>query len=204
MASSINTVTLCGRLGKDPEIRNLNSDTDVARLSVATSRGYKPKDGDKEVTDWHIVVIYGGAVKVVESMRKGDLITLTGSLQHRSYDKDGRTVYVSEVVVSGPAGQVVPCGSPSGTSSQRSNDRGNDQGYRNGDSRNGGRDNRNGGRDSRNGGDNRHTDRGDGRRANGWDGHGNARGDSRGGDRNAGGTGGASAPADDLDDEIPF
>jgi single-strand DNA-binding protein len=197
MATSINSVTLCGRLGKDPEIKQIGRDNDAARLSVATTR-YKNQQGE-EITDWHMVVIYGGACKVVESMRKGDLITIVGQLQHRSYDKNGQKVYVSEVVVAGPGGQVVPCGSPSGRSQGNGGDRG---GYDRSQGNGGDRGNGNG-RDAGRGGDGAWGGRRDDRQ--------NARDAGRGGyDRgappgNGNGNGGRGVPPpNDLDDEIPF
>jgi single stranded DNA-binding protein len=197
MATSINSVTLCGRLGKDPEIKQIGRDNDAARLSVATTR-YKNQQG-VEITDWHMVAIYGGACKVVESMRKGDLITIIGQLQHRSYDKNGQKVYVSEVVVAGPGGQVVPCGSPSGRSQGNGGDRG---GYDRGQGGNGSQGN-GGGRDG---------GRGDGSWGGRREDRQTARDAGRGGyDRGAppgngnGRDGGRGAPPpNDLDDEIPF
>ncbi len=78
MAGSLNKVLLIGRLGNDPEIKQMQNGKSVARLSVATSESWKDKNtGErKEKTEWHRVVIFNeGLVSVVQKyLKKGELI----------------------------------------------------------------------------------------------------------------------------------
>lgn len=88
----MNTVILVGRLGADPEIRHLESGKSVANFNIATNR-------TKDITDWHKVTVWGNAVDVIEKyVKKGSQVGVNGSLQTRSYEKDGQTRYVTEVV----------------------------------------------------------------------------------------------------------
>ena len=104
MAGSVNKVILIGNLGKDPEIRTLQSGTKVANLSVATSENWNDKQtGErKERTEWHRVVIFNdNLVKVAENyLRKGSKIYLEGALQTRKYtDQAGAEKFSTEVVL---------------------------------------------------------------------------------------------------------
>ncbi len=97
----VNKVTLIGNLGRDPEIRHLESGAMVARFSVATNENYRDKDGNwQTVTEWHDVVGWRSIAERVEKvLRKGSLVYLEGKLTHRKYqDKDGVDRYVTEVV----------------------------------------------------------------------------------------------------------
>ena len=60
MSGSLNKVQLIGRLGADPEIKQMVNGKNVARLSVATSQSWKDKTSGerKEKTEWHRVVIF--------------------------------------------------------------------------------------------------------------------------------------------------
>ena len=94
MAGSVNKVILVGNLGKDPEIRSLNSGDRVANLSIATSETWRDKSSGerKEKTEWHRVVIFNyNLVKVAEQyLRKGSKIYLEGSIQTRKWtDQSG-------------------------------------------------------------------------------------------------------------------
>lgn len=101
--SSVNKVILVGRLGSDPEVREVSRDNIVANFSVATDESYK-KDGEKvKKTEWHRIVVWGKLAEIVEKyLGKGDLVYLEGKLQTRSYEdtKSSTTKYVTEVVVS--------------------------------------------------------------------------------------------------------
>jgi single-strand DNA-binding protein len=102
--SSVNKVILVGNVGKDPEVRRLNSGEPVVSLSLATSESWKDKaSGErKEKTEWHRVVIFNEHVaSVVEKyVRKGSKVYLEGQLQTRKWiDKDGGEKYSTEVIV---------------------------------------------------------------------------------------------------------
>ena len=99
----VNEVTLIGNLGKDPQFKKTESGTSVAAFSLATNESYTPTDSDEWVTktEWHKVVAWRGlADRVERDLRKGKLVYVSGKLTHRSYDKDGETRYVTEVVAS--------------------------------------------------------------------------------------------------------
>jgi single-strand DNA-binding protein len=99
--SGVNKVILVGRLGKEPEVRNLDNGAIVANFSLATSESYKDKTtGDKkEITEWHNIVIWGKLAEIVQRyVHKGDLIYVEGKLRTRSWEKDGVTKYTTEVL----------------------------------------------------------------------------------------------------------
>jgi single-strand DNA-binding protein len=99
--SGVNKVILVGRLGKDPEVRNLENGATVANFTIATSESYKDKTtGDKkEVTEWHNIVLWRGLAEISQKyLHKGDLVYIEGKLRTRSWEKEGVTRYTTEVV----------------------------------------------------------------------------------------------------------
>jgi single-strand DNA-binding protein len=99
--SGVNKVILVGRLGKDPEIRNLENGASVANFTMATSETYKDKTtGDrKEVTEWHNIVLWRGLADIAAKyLHKGDMIYVEGKLRTRSWEKEGVTRYTTEIV----------------------------------------------------------------------------------------------------------
>ena len=99
--SGINKVILVGNLGKDPEIRQLDTGVTVAKFPLATSETYKNKDGNRvDQTEWHNIVLWRGLAEVAERfLRKGSLVYIEGKLKTRSWDdKDGHKRYITEVV----------------------------------------------------------------------------------------------------------
>ena len=110
MAGSVNKVILIGNLGRDPEIRTMQSGEKVANLSVATSETWNDRQtGERrERTEWHRVVIFGRVAEVAEQyLRKGSKVYVEGSLQTRKWqDQSGQDRYSTEVVLSGPRGQM--------------------------------------------------------------------------------------------------
>ena len=107
MAGSINKVILIGRLGADPEIKQMVNGKSVARLSVATSQSWKDKStGErKEKTEWHRIVIFNeGLVNVVQQyLKKGANVYLEGALTTRKWkdESSGQDKYSTEVVLQG-------------------------------------------------------------------------------------------------------
>ena len=107
MAGSLNKVLLIGRLGADPEIKQMVNGKSVARLSLATSNTWKDKNtGEKkEKTEWHRVVIFNeGLVKVVQQyVKKGAQVYIEGQLTTRKWkdEKSGLDRYSTEVVLQG-------------------------------------------------------------------------------------------------------
>lgn len=96
-----NQVQLIGNLGRDPEIKKLDSGKVMASMRLATNSIYTDADGNRvNDTQWHQVVAWGNTAKVAEKyLHKGSEVALQGKLVHRSYDdKDGQKRYVSEVI----------------------------------------------------------------------------------------------------------
>lgn len=99
--SGVNKVILVGRLGKDPEVRNLENGTAVANFTLATSESYKDKTtGEKkEITEWHNIVLWRGLAEISQRyLHKGDMVYIEGKLRTRSWEKEGVTRYTTEVV----------------------------------------------------------------------------------------------------------
>jgi len=97
-----NSVRLVGNLGMDPEIRALDNNRKMARVSIAINESYKNDKGEKITdTQWHSLVMWGQQAKFAEDyLKKGDEIAIEGKLSSRSYtDKDGNKRYVTEIVV---------------------------------------------------------------------------------------------------------
>jgi len=96
---NLNIVHLVGRLGKDPDVRTLESGNKVASFSLATSEHWKSKTGEKqERTEWHNIVVWGKTVDVVEKyLHKGDMAYIQGNIRTRSWEKDGKTNYITEI-----------------------------------------------------------------------------------------------------------
>jgi len=107
MAGSLNKVLLIGRLGADPEIKQMVNGKSVARLSLATSNTWKDKNtGEKkEKTEWHRVVIFNeGLVNVVQQyVKKGAQVYIEGQLTTRKWkdEKAGIDKYSTEIVLQG-------------------------------------------------------------------------------------------------------
>lgn len=98
----INKVILVGNVGKDPDVRYFDNNEGVANFTLATTeRGFTTRDGRQipERTDWHNVTVRRGLVKVAESyIKKGTQLYVEGKLRTRSYEQDGVTKYVTEVI----------------------------------------------------------------------------------------------------------
>ena len=101
--SSVNKVTLLGRLGKDPEVRNFQNGGKVVNFSLATSERWKDSDGNqKERTEWHNVAIFNEKLGEIAEryLRKGAQIYLEGRLETRKWqDQSGNDRYTTEVVL---------------------------------------------------------------------------------------------------------
>ena len=100
---NMNRATLLGHAGRDPEIRELNNGGRAAVFTLATTEKWKDADGNPaEATEWHRVVVYGPAVKAVETMlRKGTRVMVEGRIASRAFrDREGNDRAVTEIVVS--------------------------------------------------------------------------------------------------------
>lgn len=99
--ASINKVFVLGNLGRDPETRYMPNGDAVTNFSVATSRYWKNKEGERqEETEWHRVVCFGKTAEVAgEYLQKGNACHVEGHLKTRKWqDKDGVDRYSTEIV----------------------------------------------------------------------------------------------------------
>ena len=218
MASSLNKVELIGRLGKDPEIKNLSNGSSVANFSVATSESWKDKrSGEKqEKTEWHNIVVWNEkTIEFVEKyLNKGDLVRIEGKIQTRKWeDKDGQDRYSTEIVI--PAFAPIEAlmklsfdndnkndgdrGSSRGSSSRGSRSRDDDRGSDDRGSSRASSSRASSSRSSRD--EDRGEDRGSSRRGSRDDDRNDDRSGSRGASSRRAVSGGRN---DDMDDDIPF
>lgn len=99
---SVNKVILLGNVGKDPEVRYLDSGVAVATFPLATSdRAYTLANGTQvpERTEWHNIVLWRGLAETAEKyVHKGDKLYIEGKIRTRSYDDQaGVKRYVTEI-----------------------------------------------------------------------------------------------------------
>ena len=104
MASrGVNKVILVGNLGQDPEVRYMPDGGAVANITLATSEMWRDKQTgeNREVTEWHRVVLFGKLAEVAgEYLRKGSQVYIEGQLRTRKWQgTDGQDRYTTEVVV---------------------------------------------------------------------------------------------------------
>ena len=117
MAGSLNKVLLIGRLGADPEIKQMVNGKSVARLSLATSQSWKDKNSGekKEKTEWHRIVVFNeGLVNVVKQyLKKGAQIYVEGQLTTRKWkdEQSGQDKYSTEIVIQGYNSSLTMLGS---------------------------------------------------------------------------------------------
>ncbi len=107
--SGVNKAILVGNLGSDPELRHTSGGTPVANMSLATSEGFKNREGQRETrTEWHRVVAFGKLAEICgQYLKKGKQIYIEGRIQTRSWeDQAGNKRYTTEIV----ANQMVMLG----------------------------------------------------------------------------------------------
>ena len=99
--AGVNKVILVGNLGKDPEVRYLDSGVAVANFTLATTENYKNKEGERvSQTEWHNIVLWRGLAEVAENwLKKGSSIYVEGKIRTRKWeDKEGVTRYTTEIL----------------------------------------------------------------------------------------------------------
>ena len=107
MAGSLNKVQLIGRLGADPEVKQMVNGKSVARLSLATSQSWKDRNSGekKEKTEWHRIVVFNeGLVNVVQQyLKKGAQVYIEGQLSTRKWkdEQSGQDKYSTEIIIQG-------------------------------------------------------------------------------------------------------
>ena len=98
---SVNKVILVGNVGKDPEIRHLDTGVAVANFPLATSESYTAKNGEKvTTTEWHNIVMYRKLAEIAgEYLKKGRPVYIEGRLQTRKWQtKEGQDRYSTEII----------------------------------------------------------------------------------------------------------
>lgn len=96
----MNSVNLIGRLTRDVELRFTGSGTAVGSFNLAVNRSFKNQAGDREADFVSCVIWRKAAENLAQYAEKGSQIGVEGRIQTRNYDdKDGKKVYVTEVVV---------------------------------------------------------------------------------------------------------
>src|SRR5690606_40343975 len=101
MSTLRNRVQLIGRVGKDPEIVDLENGKKMAKFSLATTENYVDKRGERiEMTNWHQVRFWNGSVPIIEKMvSKGIEIAVEGKLSSRSWeDMNGNRHYFTQII----------------------------------------------------------------------------------------------------------
>jgi single-strand DNA-binding protein len=100
--AGVNKVILVGNLGKDPEVRHLESGVMVANFPLATTESYRDRNtGEiRQTTEWHNVVLWRGLAEISEKyLKKGNQVYVEGKLRTRSWqDQEGNTRYTTEVI----------------------------------------------------------------------------------------------------------
>ena len=129
MAGSVNKVILIGNLGRDPEVRRMNSGDAVVSFSIATAESWRDKaSGErKEKTEWHNIVIFNENLgKIAEQyLKKGTKVYIEGQLQTREFtDKDGNQRKSTEIVLQRYRGELTILDSRGGGRGEGDDDRG--------------------------------------------------------------------------------
>ncbi len=98
----LNRIQLIGRLGRDPELKNINGGKKVCSFSLAVNRRWKDREGEpREVTDWFNIEAWDRLAEICgEFLKKGSLIFLEGRLQTDSYEENGSPRYFTKVIPS--------------------------------------------------------------------------------------------------------
>ena len=99
---SVNKVILIGNVGKDPEVKFIESGVAVARFPLATTEVYYDRNNNnekKENTEWHNIVLWRNLAETAQKyVKKGKQLYIEGKIQTRSYEKDGQKLYFTEIV----------------------------------------------------------------------------------------------------------
>lgn len=134
MSGSVNKVILVGNLGRDPEVRRLNTGLPVLSMRIATSENWRDKNSGErqERTEWHNVVIYNeNLCKIAEQyLRKGSKVYVEGQLQTRKWqDQSGQDRYTTEVVLTRFRGDLTLLDSREGGGETKPGPRRSEQSY---------------------------------------------------------------------------
>ena len=99
---SVNKVILVGNVGKDPEVKFIESGVAVARFPLATAEVYYDRNNNnekREITEWHNIVLWRGLAETAQKyVKKGKQLYIEGRIQTRSYEKEGQKLYFTEII----------------------------------------------------------------------------------------------------------
>lgn len=98
----LNRATLIGRLGKDPDTKQMKNGKAVSNFSIATSEKWKDKNTKEwvEKTDWHNIVVYERLAEICQQyLKKGSLVFVEGKIRTRSWEQNGEKKYMTEILV---------------------------------------------------------------------------------------------------------
>ena len=132
MAGSLNKVQLIGRLGADPEVKQMVNGKSVARLSLATSQSWKDRNtGEKkEKTEWHRIVVFNeGLINVVQQyLKKGAQVYIEGQLSTRKWkdEQTGQDKYSTEIILQGYSSTLTMLGGSNSNNPKSSSNKNND------------------------------------------------------------------------------
>ena len=93
----MNRIEFIGRLTKDGELRTTTSGTQSYSNTIAVQRRYKNSEG-KYDSDFFNFNLWGASEGLIKYLTKGKAILLEGRLQNRTYEKDGKKVYVNDII----------------------------------------------------------------------------------------------------------
>jgi single-strand DNA-binding protein len=99
--NTVNRVQLTGNLGSNPEIKNFENGSKLAKFSMATKEEFTTRSGEKSSnTQWHYITAWGKIAERIENeLQKGSFVSIEGRLVTRNYtDKNGQKKYITEVV----------------------------------------------------------------------------------------------------------
>lgn len=97
----MNKAILFGNVGKDPEVKRLESGKVVVKFSLATNKSYTNRQGEKITeTAWHNIVLWGKLAELAEKyVKKGNSIIIEGEINYRTYEnKESLTIYTTEII----------------------------------------------------------------------------------------------------------
>lgn len=109
----MNKVILMGRLTADPELKKTSSDLSMTRFSIAVNRRFA-KEGQQQADFINCIAWRHTAEFISKYFRKGNMLAVVGSIQTSSYEKDGRKLYTTEVLID----ETYFCGSKSADAQQ--------------------------------------------------------------------------------------
>lgn len=100
MSNGINKAIIIGNLGNDPEVKETSNGQSVVSTSIATTTSWKDNNGQRqEKTEWHRVVFFRKLADIAaQYLRKGSKVYVEGRISYRSYEQDGITKYVTDII----------------------------------------------------------------------------------------------------------